>query len=397
MLMLLSTNIPNAPMKKKILITGPIGDFGGRDVEVNIIARVLEDEYHVKVLSTIYMSQDSYALQNLKKTAWNTVSKVIYENNNGINCLSRFSKFFNKGKDEAYGYVNNSLSKKLFDLDKLYLDILQKEILQSDLVLLCVQLTSKFLHEIVAFCDENKIPCLVRTTGTIRKVHENDADFLRKVSLFLHHSEANAANLNNQITLPYTVIDQCALTENDLLSQNSKPGKPFRFGYLGRLSVEKGILPVAHFFAQTDLPFIIAGDGPQKTELETIIAGKSNCIFLGLLSNKEIVSFFNQIDVLIIPSYEESGPLVGLEAMAAQKLIVSTKVGAMEERLKGLNSYWFDIENLSSLQTCINQINDLSLDQYRQEVTQLKSKYLQEYSLNAIASKYKKLLLKILE
>lgn len=383
-------------MKKRILIAGPIGDFGGRDVEVNIIARVLEDEYDVKVLSTIYMSQDSYALQNLKQTTWGSVPKIIYETHGGINCLSRFSKILNKGKDAAYAYVINSGTKKLFDLDKLYLETLQKEILQSHLVLLCVQLTSKFLPEIVAFCGQHKIPCLVRTTGTIGEVPEKQADFLKKVTLFLHHSEANAANLNNQIALPYEVIDQCALTEETLLSQDLKPEKPFRFGYLGRLSEEKGILPIARFFAQTDLPFIIAGDGPQKIELKEVIAGKSNCSYLGLLSNEGIVSFFDQMDVLVIPSYEESGPLVGLEAMAAGKLVVSTRVGAMEERLKGLNGYWFDIENISSLQACINQINDLSLEEYKQKSIQLKNKYLEEYSLKAIASKYKKLLSTIL-
>ena len=384
-------------MKKRILIAGPIGDFGGRDVEVNIIARVLEEDYTVKVLSTIYMTHESYALQNLKMANWDTIPKMIYEHHIGLRNLSRFSKFFNKGKDDAHAYLLNSLSRKVVDFDKLYLEILQSEILQSDIVLLCVQLSSKFLPEIVIFCNQNNIPCLVRTTGTIRKVSDIDIDFLKKVTLFIHHSEANAANLNEQIALPYVTIDQCALTEENLLSLEAQLEKPLRFGYLGRLSEEKGILPVTRFFAQTDLPFVIAGDGPQRQELSALIDARPNCTYLGLLSNEDITTFFNQIDVLVIPSYEESGPLVGLEAMAAGKLIVSTKVGAMEERLDGFENYWFAIENISSLQACINQINQLSLEEYKQKALQLKNKYLRQYSLEAIALKYKNLLSTILE
>ena len=39
-------------MNKKVLIFGPIGDFGGRDVEVNIIAKSLNEKYNVSFEGT---------------------------------------------------------------------------------------------------------------------------------------------------------------------------------------------------------------------------------------------------------------------------------------------------------------------------------------------------------
>ncbi len=376
-------------VKKTIAIIGPIGDFGGRDVEVNIIARALENEYDTTIVSTLYMTADSFSLQQLTNTKWKSVPEVLFKKSRLIRLLSRVSKKRNKGKKEVYDYVSNSLSKKLMNLDALSWGIIQNELEQADLVILPVQLTTKFLPEIVKYCHEADIPCLVRTTGTIREVSSRDFDFLKKVTLFLHHSEANASNLNQQLALPYTIIDQCALTEAGLLELDTVKKEPLRFGYLGRLSEEKGILPVARFFAQTDLPFVIAGDGPQKEALLQSIKDKSNCFYMGLLSNATLTDFFRKIDVLVIPSFEESGPLVGLEAMAAGKLIVSTKVGAMPERLTGIKSFWFEIENVSSLQTVLDEIEnntDALLSAYAKEV---RKKYLEKYSFDAVTLRYK--------
>ena len=379
-------------MKKKILIVGPIGDYGGRDVEVNIIAKVLEENHHVHILSTACMTEDSFSLLGLNKTSWESVHKELYLRNFFIRQFSSFSKLINRGSCKTYSYVNNRFSKSLLNFDQLQWEIIQKELIKADIVLLCVQLTTKFFPEIVQFCYDNKIPSLVRTTGTIRNVPQKDFDFLRKVTQFIHHSESNASNLNKQIRLPYTVIDQCALFENELLQVPIQPKKPYRFGYLGRLSTEKGILPTAQFFAQNDYPFVIAGDGPQKEAVLATITDANHCVYLGLIQNHELTTFFEQIDVLVIPSFEESGPLVGLEAMAAGKLILSTKVGAMEERLNGLPVFWFDISDLRTLENNIQKLNMLSLDNFKTTATVLRNRYLDEYGLDTIAKKYNTLI-----
>lgn len=250
--------------KKKIVIFGPIEDFGGRDVEVNIIAKALENDFEVIILSSAFMTEHSFALKGTKKTNWNCISKTLFDKNLVLKLLSKFSKFKSKGKNLDYFYCNNSLSKKIYNYDKLQLQIIESEIREAYLVLCCVQLTTQFLPQVVNFCKKSNIPCLVRTTGTIRDFEIENFKFLNKVTTFLHHSKKNAQNLNKQINLPFELIDQCANNEEKLLNIPIIVNKTLRFGYLGRLSEEKGILPLTKFFSNNQYCFKIAGDGSQE-------------------------------------------------------------------------------------------------------------------------------------
>lgn len=378
--------------KKKIVVFGPIGDFGGRDVEVNIIAKALEDDFKVTVLSSAYITQNSVALKDLKNTNFNCISKTLYENNIGVKVLANISKLKSQTQKLNYFYSNNSIAKKIFNYPELQWQVIEDEIKTANLVLCCVQLTTQFFPEIVDFCKSNKIPCVVRTTGTIRDFDKSKFSFLENVKAFIHHSQANAQNLNKQIHLPHVIIDQCANYEKSLLSLPTNPNEPFRFGYLGRLSEEKGILPLAEFFSNNNYSFKIAGDGPQREVILKAIEKNTNCEYLGHFSNEEIVSFFNQIDVLVIPSLEESGPLVGLEAMAAGKLILSTDVGAMKERLGGLNAFWFDIRITKTLEIALKDIQATSKENLDKLMQANRQRYLTEYQEDKIKEKYRNLI-----
>lgn len=378
--------------KKKIVIFGPIQDFGGREVEVNIIAKALENNFDVAILSSSNITENSFALKDLKDVSWNCLSKTLYSNNILLKLLASFSKLLSKGKNPGYFYCNNSFAKKVFNFKVLQRQVIEKEIKTADLVLCCAQLTTQFLPEIVQFCKKNSIPCLVRTTGTIREFDSNQFAFLKDVTTFIHHSERNAKKLNDQINLPYVVIDQCANYEEGLLNLPITVGKSLRFGYLGRLSEEKGILPLAQFFSKNNYSFKIAGDGPQKENILKVIENNTNCEYLGQFKNEQIVNFFSQIDVLVIPSLEESGPLVGLEAMAAGKIIISTDVGAMKERFEGLNGYWFDIKKMQSLEVSLNEIEGLSKDNLEKQMCNNRQRYLIDYKVSKISEKYKNLI-----
>lgn len=378
--------------KKKIVIFGPIGDFGGREVEANIIAKALENDFDVTILSSAYMTEHSFALKGTKKTNWNCIPKTLCDKNLVLKLFSKFSKLKRKGENLDYFYCNNSLSKKIFNYNKLQWQVIENEIKDADLVLSCVQLTTQFLPEIVEFCNNNTIPCLVRTTGTIRDFEIEKFKFLNKVTTFIHHSKKNAQNLNKQMNLPFELIDQCANNEEKLLNIPIDVNERLRFGYLGRLSEEKGIVPLTNFFSNNQYCFKIAGDGPQREVILKAIEKNTNCEYLGHFSNEEIVSFFNQIDVLVIPSLEESGPLVGLEAMAAGKLILSTDVGAMKERLGGLNAFWFDISTTKTLEIALKDIQATSKENLDKLMQANRQRYLTEYQEDKIKEKYRNLI-----
>jgi glycosyltransferase involved in cell wall biosynthesis len=384
-------------LKKKVLIFGPIGDFGGRDVEVNIIVKSLMQQYDVKVFSISYISGRSFALEDTT-VAFSSLEMELYAQNSLMRFFSFVKYIHNRKAQNIYAYVKNRFSRMFFDFRAKSLKILEKEIKNADAIIACVQLSTNYLTEVLTFEQDHNVPFLLRTTGTIRQVKDSDHDFIRKITYFIHHSEANAANLNVQLKMPYTVIDQCALTEKSLLALKIKPTRPLTFGFIGRLSIEKGILPlVDSFLTFPNVKLIIAGDGPLRDELLSRISSNKNISYIGHIANKEISGFFKEIDCLIIPSHEESGPLVGLEAMAAGKLIVSTRVGAMSERLKDTgNDFWFDIDNPLTLPEALINIQELSDEKAIQISESLRRKYLEDYQVRSINEKYLDVLTKFI-
>ena len=106
-------------MKKKILFFGPIGDFGGRDIEVNIIAKAIKDEYQVEVLSSIYITKNSYALQGLD-IEFSSFEKSIYESNWYLRFVANLFYLKNKKSKRPYAYIKNDLSNLFFDFEKAF-------------------------------------------------------------------------------------------------------------------------------------------------------------------------------------------------------------------------------------------------------------------------------------
>ena len=384
-------------LKKKILLFGPIGDFGGRDIEVNIIGNAICDQYDVAIFSSIYITDNSSAVTGLKNVGFNSFEKEIYKTNLILRGLSLFFYLKNRKNKLAYAYVKNVISSLFFDFEKARKKILLNQIQEADAIIACVQLTSMYLKEAIEIAHELNKPFLVRTTGTINEFEVNSFQFLKKATCFIHHSESNADNLNKQIPLPYIIIDQCAQFEQKLLALPINECN-IVYGYLGRLSEEKGILELLSFFNKTNhVKLLIAGDGPLKSEVLLAVNQLENIEYLGQSLPEDLDIFFKKIDILIIPSNEESGPLVGLEAMASAKVILSTKVGAMEERLSPtLNNFWFDNTNEQSFLDNLSQLKNLNKETYNQIAKSNRERYLDEYQFTSIKNKYNGCLTKYL-
>lgn len=83
-----------------------------------------------------------------------------------------------------------------------------------------------------------------------------------------------------------------------------------------------------------DLLFIVIGDGPERDNLNKEIIRsnlKDNFILAGAKPYSEIPSWINACDVFVIPSLNEAGPSVLLEALACGKPVIGTKVGIIPE------------------------------------------------------------------
>ena len=128
------------------------------------------------------------------------------------------------------------------------------------------------------------------------------------------------------------------------------------FGCIGRLSLEKGqlYLPSVALILKDkfqDFRILIAGTGPLKAELESLIIKTNVESFIKVLgfveSNK---SFLDTIDCLIIPSHWEGLSTVAIEAMAMHKPIIAFDVASNSEVVHhGINGYLakpFDINEI---------------------------------------------------
>jgi len=87
--------------------------------------------------------------------------------------------------------------------------------------------------------------------------------------------------------------------------------------------------------------FLIVGDGPQREKLEALARqmGLTDAVhFLGTRS--DVPEILALIDVLVLTSHMEANPVSILEAMAAEKPVVATRVGSVPETvIHGMTGY----------------------------------------------------------
>ncbi|RYE55527.1 MAG: glycosyltransferase [Hyphomicrobiales bacterium] len=113
------------------------------------------------------------------------------------------------------------------------------------------------------------------------------------------------------------------------------------FVFVGELRELKGIFPLVEALVGlkrkdgTPATLVMAGDGPQRAELEARIAALSLTQRVKLVGSQPARLVFAQGRNAVIPSLAESLPYVVLEATAAQLPVVTTSVGGIPEIFAG--------------------------------------------------------------
>lgn len=373
-------------LKKRILVMGPISDFGGREVMTNLLAHSLKGRYEIRVVSTIAMSKHSVALEGIS-SSWDTVNYDLYRRYSLLKFSAWLTKSIYSRKEQVYDFVNNKISKIYFDFEQHYYNSIFRYIDQSNCVIYSGEIDGKWFKEIIDICNQLKKPLVLRITGEIKKIPV----FLKSDYQGLHvlaHSLSNATKINS---LNYKVwhIDQTTVLEEELIKLPIDENRELTYGFLGRFSPEKGILELIETFAKSGKKLLIAGNGPLLKNVKSSCAVNPNIIYKGQLLPQEVADFYSNLDVFIISSFEEGGPIVGIEAMASGRLIISTKVGAMEERLhKTGNSFWFNINDKKSLNSAIDNLESLSTLERTRIRMEVRKRYLDCNSLQNTKKKY---------
>ena len=84
---------------------------------------------------------------------------------------------------------------------------------------------------------------------------------------------------------------------------------------------------------------IVGGDGDYNPAHQSMkqkaqdLGISERCLFTGPVEQKKLPYYYNSADALVIPSRYESFGLVGLEALACGRPVISTPVGAMADQL----------------------------------------------------------------
>lgn len=167
--------------------------------------------------------------------------------------------------------------------------------------------------------------------------------------------QAVRAGISN-IQLIYNSIDTDEWKLNPMLARNDSI--PFVIAYIGRLSREKGpidFVKVAKGILERDKEcrFVVAGDGPmlQTTKQYAEELGlMTHFDFKGQIPQKDMLSLYEEIDLLLSTSHTEGLPNTLLEALASGVPVVATKVGGVGELIKnGYNGFLTEKEDVESL------------------------------------------------
>jgi len=151
------------------------------------------------------------------------------------------------------------------------------------------------------------------------------------------------------------------------LHQSLAGGESLLVGSLGRLEPQKGFTFLVKAARKVidqmpDVKFVIAGDGSERGNLEALIRVlRLEKNFLVLNFRSDVGNFIEALDIFVVSSIWEGGPLTALEAMQIGKPIVTTPVGFMPElirdRVNGLLVLASDADSLAQaiLELCKNE------------------------------------------
>jgi glycosyltransferase involved in cell wall biosynthesis len=128
-----------------------------------------------------------------------------------------------------------------------------------------------------------------------------------------------------------------------------------------RLTDQKGLPHLLHAVASLDDVFLaVAGDGPDRDELEALAADlglTERIVFLG--HRRDVPALLAAADVVVLPSLWEGLPLALLEAMASGTPVISTRVGGIPELIvSGCNGLLVEPGDSAALAAAIRELLD---------------------------------------
>lgn len=171
-------------------------------------------------------------------------------------------------------------------------------------------------------------------------------------------------------------------------------------GYVGRVTEQKGIINFINaipMIAQDDkeIEFFVIGDGDLldwiKIKQKTFFKESGIILHITGLVKDGIPEYLNNLKIIVLPSKSEGLPTIILEAMACGTIVLSTKVGALNEVIRDGETGFFlsDSSPTTIAKSCINIFNHNDLESISQNGVEVISDL---YQYKSAVERYRKII-----
>jgi len=202
----------------------------------------------------------------------------------------------------------------------------------------------------------NRLKAAARGVDVIICVHDDIKERLLKI----------VKGINNKVYVVYNGIDTDFFVPLRNEIRYSKRDY-LLIGSLGYLIPRKGFIELIEIVRDIvnegiDLRLRIGGSGPLYEKLLKYVKENNLEEYVkldGFIPQDKIVEWYNSLDLFVMNSYNESGPLVLLEAMSCGLPVISTNVGLAKKIVD--KSWLYEPGDMKSLKELILKFNKLSL------------------------------------
>ncbi len=165
------------------------------------------------------------------------------------------------------------------------------------------------------------------------------------------------------IELDERVADTSANGRTDNRRYLGIPGDRFAVGWIGRMTAVKRTDDILVAFKRlrdsgVDAVLCLVGDGPDRPELERRaheLGVIRDTVFLGY--QEDVAPFYSAFDALILPSSNEGTPVSAIEALAAGRPVVATRVGGVPDVVRdGEDGFLVDAGDTDELADRLEQL-----------------------------------------
>ena len=134
------------------------------------------------------------------------------------------------------------------------------------------------------------------------------------------------------------------------------PSEAFVVGWVGRMTAVKRTDDVLIAMQRlvdggTDAYLLLVGDGPDRDHLEQYaheLGIAKCCLFLGY--QEDVGRFYSAFDALLLPSANEGTPVSVIEALAARRPTVATRVGGVPDIVReGIDGFLVEVGDTQGL------------------------------------------------